>query len=734
MSSHKLQSFEDFAKANTVAKAAKLEEEQSAKRDASADQFKSILSEFGATTIKELTEEDRTKFFAALSASEVSESIAVIEEGTRSQIGKIKKNGKISAVYMHYDGYPDHMLPTIKKGYKDGKAVDLLLKKGGGSGLAANVDDIKFYGDKTTTDGNMKDTEKFVKDAANNGGAEFIYLYSERDSKWYMVDIYNSYDLVPAFESMMINEKFVVSKGNLRDAKKVAKWLESFFTNHIALMDGPLLLGVCKYLLAESLTDANFHRYRDPVSKKIGGKITTITVEIDKLGGQQIPVSKKSIMNLLDEHYSGLANAAGWSGIGIVEGMALFLDGFGHSKIAEAITAEFNLIYANESAVTEGNAFLAARAKAIEEDAEEFEFNGKNFPVIKEDAEAETVEEGKASQALAAIELAKELEEDEVEEGRKTVDSSAFGDDKLGYNDQFRGNTSLSQSLASDLGFNPKKPWSEGLGFDDQAMYSVGKPEGTIANDALSGKYTYAELLAMAKDYFGMKESHHDKEEVEETEEVTEAKFVKDFDKGVLDAEYKADITTYYPSAKFFIGKMTHFFGELEPNLYFKAYYAKYYKEDTGNKIDGEFKITSIYSEKGSKYVNLYVESADTVEAPTVNEAKEYKAGDTVELKTGEIVEINQVVKGPKAELNTYRAKVKGKQIDFSLTDINESKLNEAEVKSDEDFKEYAFAVLQKAFGEDFDEAKAQEVVDGLLSKHGEEYGAAIGALTASLG
>ena len=34
--------------------------------------------------------------------------------------------------------------------------------------------------------------------------------------------------------------------------------------------------------------------------------------------------------------------------------------------------------------ITEGNAFLAARAKAIEEDAEEFEFNGKKFPVIKE--------------------------------------------------------------------------------------------------------------------------------------------------------------------------------------------------------------------------------------------------------------------------------------------------------------------------------------------------------------
>ena len=92
---------------------------------------------------------------------------------------------------------------------------------------------------------------------------------------------------------------------------------------------------------------------------------------------------------------------------------------------------------------------------------------------------------------------------------------------------------------------------------------------------------------------------------------VTE-KFIKDFDKDVLDAETKADITTYYPSAKFFMGKMTHFFGELEPNLYFKAYYAKYYKQDTGKSIKGDFKITSIYSEKGRNYVHLYNESVVT--------------------------------------------------------------------------------------------------------------------------
>ena len=590
MSSHKLQSFEDFAEANTIAKAAKLEEEQSAKRDASAAQFKSMLSEFGATSIKELKEEDRNKFFSALGASEVSESIAIIEEGTRSQIGLINKKGKIQSVYMHYDGYPDHMLPTIKKGYMNAGAVKNILKKGGASYLKPKFSEIEFYGDKSTLDGDVEKINKFIRDANYDGGAEFVYLFDERDGKWYMADVYAETGLQKAFESTIINEAFKPSKGNARDAKKVNKALEKFFMDHPALAAPGVILGVCKYMMAESLTDANFHSYRDPVSKVIKGKITTVMVELDSLGGMSVPVGKKSIINLLDDKGAFMANAAGWSGIGIVEGMALFLDGFGHSDTAQKIVDAFELIWANESVMNEGNAFLAARAKAIEEDAEEFEFNGKKFPVIKEGVEEAHHDE--------------EANEDEIE-----------------------------IKVDGDYEIEVEKEEEEG--------------------------------------------SEEEVEEVEEAEEVTEAKFVKDFDKEVLDAETKADITTYYPSAKFFIGKMTHFFGELEPNLYFKAYYAKYYKEDTGNKIDGDFKITTIYSEKGSKYVNLYVESADTVEAP---------------------------------------------------------KVNEAEVKSDADFKEYAFTVLGKAFGDKFDEEKAQEVVDGLLSKHGDDYGAAVGALTASLG
>jgi uncharacterized protein with PIN domain len=68
------------------------------------------------------------------------------------------------------------------------------------------------------------------------------------------------------------------------------------------------------------------------------------------------------------------------------------------------------------------------------------------------------------------------------------------------------------------------------------------------------------------------------------------------------------------------------------------------------------------------------------------------------------------------------------------ITATFESIVNEAEVSSDGEFKEYAMSVLKKAFGDDFDEAKAGEVVDGILKKCGDDYGAAIGMLTSSLG
>lgn len=87
------------------------------------------------------------------------------------------------------------------------------------------------------------------------------------------------------------------------------------------------------------------------------------------------------------------------------------------------------------------------------------------------------------------------------------------------------------------------------------------------------------------------------------TKIITEAKFVKDFNRDVLDAKTKEEVLELYPNAQFFIGKSDHFFGEFDENLFFKAYYTKGQKE---------FEIKSVYSEKGSNYVHLYNESVVT--------------------------------------------------------------------------------------------------------------------------
>jgi len=60
--------------------------------------------------------------------------------------------------------------------------------------------------------------------------------------------------------------------------------------------------------------------------------------------------------------------------------------------------------------------------------------------------------------------------------------------------------------------------------------------------------------------------------------------------------------------------------------------------------------------------------------------------------------------------------------------------VNEKEIKSADEFKEYAMAILKDAHGDDFDEGKAMEVVDGLTDKYGEDYGAMVGALQSTMG
>jgi hypothetical protein len=164
-----------------------------------------------------------------------------------------------------------------------------------------------------------------------------------------------------------------------------------------------------------------------------------------------------------------------------------------------------------ESTVTEGRAFVAAARKAKDEGKEEFEYEGKTYPVtIKEENETQNtkMENKRMFESFDGFvkNLSNVTEESTVTEA---VNASAYiKAGKLGYNDQFLGRQSLSKTLSMDLGLNPKNeftgPW---LGFDHVSLYAIGKKGGTILADALSGKYTYDELKAAAADFLGIKES-----------------------------------------------------------------------------------------------------------------------------------------------------------------------------------------------------------------------------------
>ena len=444
----KLKSFDQFATEAKISQTRKLEEEKVTKRTNEAETFKALLAEFKVTSIKELTKEQRSEFFNKLRGAELNESLTLIEEGTRGQFGKIDKKGNIVSVYTHYDSYPENMLPLIKKGYKDGKNVDDVIAKGDNSGLEASVDKMNFYGDKNATTpskGSIANISKYLRDVANSGGAEFVYLWDEANKQWLMADIYgNGYDeLVPAFESLSVSVNEAIQVQYKRDAKKVFTVYNNLFSKtltDLGAMSNESILGCIKYLCFEALGDANFHRETSVVNN-IKGSINTFEVKMPGLGNHFIKIGATTVKRVLDKYYTNIANAAGWSGIGIVEGTALYLAHIGQEAAGQAMLNEFNNMF-NESVVEKSEVLCEATVEmdAMDPDNKDFlkflkkhkveiidkkmEGPGGGHPVITMQGKRKDLEAVLADEELgwADADLAEYIEESVVNEAEVNSD------------------------------------------------------------------------------------------------------------------------------------------------------------------------------------------------------------------------------------------------------------------------------------------------------------------------
>ena len=133
----------------------------------------------------------------------INESKSLVTEATRSMIGIEEPNGKITATYCHYDGYPEGVGKMLKKFYKNPSVIKKLvtLGKQGISTLGKNIGkkhdfdmpyDEKeklgyttFYGRDRGEGGNFTQVSKDRTQIKTNSGEEWLYIWSVKDKKWY---------------------------------------------------------------------------------------------------------------------------------------------------------------------------------------------------------------------------------------------------------------------------------------------------------------------------------------------------------------------------------------------------------------------------------------------------------------------------------------------------------------------------------------------------------------------
>jgi len=404
----RLVTFEQFAEQKAKKDQIRLEEELNAKREASANSFKDLLAEFGVASMSELSEEDKPKFNERLGT--LTES-ALLLEGTRGQFGIIDKKGNIQSVYTHYDSYPENMLPLIKKYYKNSNVVKDVIAKGDSSGLDA-PDKIKFYGDgEKPLTGKKSDINSYLRSANDDGGAEFVYLYDEADKKWYMADVYAETGLVPAFEALVAEAVAISGK---RTAKKLALRLTRLFDTKLTALvaDKATMLGFLKELYFSAMEDANFSREAGTSMNMIKGKISPLEVKIAGLDNESIRISAKTVKLMVDKYYTDLANAGDWSGIGITEGFAMYLDQIGETKMAQDLIDSFNAQFEGEEkrvSRTEKLYELSQRLEAVKptevneaEIKSDEEFQEYAFTVLQK-AFGEDFDEAKAKEVVDGI-------------------------------------------------------------------------------------------------------------------------------------------------------------------------------------------------------------------------------------------------------------------------------------------------------------------------------------------
>ena len=572
-------------------------------------------------------------------------------------------------------------------------------------------------------------------------------------------------------EESVVNEAVIVT--GKRDAKKVFNAYNKFFEAYPALgrnaMGVPKIhhIGAIKGLYAGAMQDANFSREVPATIHQMKGRLFPVELKVADLNNAIVKVSIAKLNSIIDDNYSVISGAAKWSGIGIVEGTALYLDSIGETKQAENLMAAFNKTFESveimEAKVQEGRAFVAAARKAKDEGKEEFEYEGKTYPVLLKEDRIALIAEGTRGQ-FGKIDKAGNITSvythyDSYPENMLPIIKKSF---KGGKN----VDTVIDKGANSGLDVNISK-----INFYDDGTEatkgSVKKIDQYLKNAADDGGAEYVYLWDEGSKTWMMADIYGDMKLVPafESVQVEEGNAFGDAVRKAKEAgetEFEFEGETYkVEESEVTEAKAWDKLNKIADEIHGEFGFASLGEDDMAKHIDlkkadkladkmfGEFGFASLSEDEMQELINR---NPKIVNESVVAEGKfdkkklmkAMKADDgMIQLANGEEYIIYAYDNGNDEndamwnDKSIFALDQDGEEHEVKYSDIvsyNESGVNEAEVKSDEEFKEYATTVLQKAFGEDYDEAKAGEVIDGILSKSDGDYGAAVGMLTSSLG
>ena len=132
--------------------------------------------------------------------------------------------------------------------------------------------------------------------------------------------------------------------------------------------------------------------------------------------------------------------------------------------------------------------------------------------------------------------------------------------------------------------------------------------------------------------------------------------------------------------------------------------------------------------------------SPQTIDAESEIDAEGMKAKESVEESKVNEADVTKAdldkvsKKADDAEKKADDAESKAESADKAAEKAKDKASGGGDIASEADFDKYADEMLKKAHPDDFDEATAKKVKDGLKKKYKDDYGAMVGALTSGFG